>query len=308
MTDIKQEVVGKWPGIFSSLGVDVGTGKHKPCPVPGCAGTDRFRFTNENGDGGFYCNQCEPHAGDGWALLMKVLNINFKEAVKAVEDVIGGAVKTPINDSLQYNPERLRQLYKDSKPLTGNCMGSMYLKNRGLKTFPKTLRYLSNCYEPSTKTKMPAILATVSAPDSEALSLHRTYLKNGYKSDIKKCKLMMTPKKPLAGSAVRLFPATNQIGITEGIETAVAVHELFDIPVWAALSTSLLQAFEPPKGIENITIFADADNNYAGEKAAYNLANRLYLAGYAVGVRLPGKRGTDFLDVLNYTENKEKQP
>lgn len=292
--DIK-EATGKWPGIFSALGIDVGSGKHKSCPI--CGGKDRFRFDDKEGDGTYICGQCG--AGNGWNLLQKGLNIDFKEAVKVVEGIIGNVPKSKINNGLQYKPELLRQLYKDSKPLTGECLGSKYLKNRGLKTFPKTLRYLNNCYEPSTKTKMPAILATMSAPDSEALSLHRTYLNvGGHKADIENNKLMMTPKKPLKGAVVRLFPATNQIGITEGIETAIAVHELFNIPVWAALSTSLLQAFQPPKGIENICIYLDADTNFAGQKAAYSLANRLYLKGYAVGVEHP-PMGLDFLDVLN---------
>lgn len=300
--DIK-EATGKWPGIFNTLGIDVGTGKHKPCPL--CGGKDRFRFDDKEGDGTYICGQCG--AGNGWNLLQKSLGIDFKEAVKAVEGVIGNVPKSKINNGLQYRPELLRQLYKDSKPLTGECLGSKYLKNRGLKTFPKTLRYLNNCYEPSTKTKMPAILATMSAPDSEALSLHRTYLNaGGYKADIEDNKLMMTPKKPLTGSAVRLFPAAKNIGITEGIETAIAVHELENIPVWAALSTSLLQAFQPPKGIKNITIFADSDLNFAGERAAYTLANRLYLEGYAVGVKVPEQRGMDFLDELIYTEKTER--
>jgi len=141
---------------------------------------------------------------------------------------------------------------------------------------------------------------TSTAPDSEAITLHRIYLQTlGYKANLEKCKLNMTPKIPMAGGAVRLFPAFKEVGLTEGVETAIAVHEMFNIPVWATLSTSLLQAFEPPKGIENITIFADADNNYAGEKAAYTLANRLHLDGYAVGVKIPKHRGCDFLDELN---------
>lgn len=293
--DIK-EVVGKWLGIFNALGIDVGNGKHKPCPI--CGGTDRFRFDDKDGAGTYICGQCG--AGDGWTLIQKSMNVDFKEAVKAVEGVIGTARKTPINNGLQYKPELLREMYRDSKPLDGKCCGSLYLKNRGLKTFPSSLRFLSKCYEPSTKTKMPALLATFSAQDSEALTLHRIFLKEGgHKADIEKCKLTMTPKKPMAGGVVRLFPAIKEIGITEGVETAIAVHEMYNIPVWAALSTSLMVAFKPPKGIENITIFADADINYAGEKAAYSLATKLYLEGYAVGVKIPRKRGCDFLDMLN---------
>lgn len=303
--DIK-EAIGKWPGIFSALGIDVGTGKHMSCPI--CGGTDRFRFDDKDGTGTYICNQCG--AGDGWSLVQKSMNVEFKEAIRVVEGVIGTAQKTPINNGLQYNPERLRKMYKDSKPLTGECVGSLYLKNRGLKTFPTTLRYLPECYEPSTQTKMPALLATFSAPDSEAITLHRIYLhRSGSKANIEKCKLTMTPKKQMAGGSVRLFPAIKEVGLTEGIETAIAVHEMYNIPVWATLSTSLLQAFEPPKGIENVTIFADADDNYAGEKAAYILANRLHLAGYAVGVRIPKHRGCDFLDELTtFTEKHEGEP
>jgi len=299
--DIKERVRGYWPSILSSLGIKVRLdGKHGPCPV--CGGTDRARFDDLNGEGTWFCNQGHPEqSGDGFNLVMLCLGVGFKGAVKAIEGVIGECKKTPINNGLQYRPELLRQMYKDSKPLTGACLGSLYLKNRGLKTFPPTLRYLTECYEPSTQTKMPALLATFSAPDSEAITLQRTYLsQNGEKANLENCKLTMTPKKPMAGGAVRLFPATNQVGLTEGVETAIAVHEIFNIPVWATLSTSLLQAFEPPKGIENITIFADADDNYAGEKAAYTLANKLHLAGYAVGVKVPKHRGCDFLDELNW--------
>lgn len=293
--DIKERTRGYWSSIFSALGIPVGEGKHQPCPA--CGGKDRFRFTDENGDGGYYCNGCKP--GDGFDLVMKCLNTDFKDAVKAIEGVIGTAKKTPINNSLQYNPERLRQMYKESKPLNGNCLGSLYLKNRGLSVFPPTLRFLKECYEPATQKKLPAILATLSAPDSEAITLHRTYLsEDGKKASIEKCKLTMTPKRPMAGGAVRLFPATELVGITEGIETAIAVHEMYKIPVWAVLSTSLMISFEPPKDMKNIMIYADNDNNFAGMRAAYILAHRLHLANYAVGVKVPDQIGCDFLDEL----------
>jgi len=293
--DIK-EAVGRWPGIFAQLGVDVGTGKHKACPI--CGGKDRFRFDDKDGEGTYFCNQCG--AGDGWNLLQKVVGTNFKEAVKIVEGVIGQAGTVKINTGNKYNGQLLRQMYKDSKKLDGNCLGSRYLKNRGLKTFPPTLRFLPKCYEPSTKTDMPALLATFSAPDSEAITLCRTYLSpEGQKANISKCKLMMTPKKPMSGGVVRLFPAEKEVGLAEGVETAIAVYQMFNIPVWATLSTALMEKFQPPKGIENIIIFADSDINYAGEKAAYALANRLYLEEYAVGVEAPKSRGMDFLDELN---------
>lgn len=301
MGDIKTKTRGRWRGIYAALGISVGEGRHQPCPVPGCGGTDRFRLIDENGEGTWFCNQGHngKQAGDGFSLVMLCLGVDFKGAVEAIEGVIGTTKKTPITDTLQYNPERLRKMYKDSKPLDGKCLGSQYLKNRGLSIFPPTLRFLKRCWEPDTKTNMPAILATFSAPDSEALTLHRTFLSpDGKKADIDNCKKILTSKKPMAGGAVRLFPAEKLVGITEGIETAIAVHELYNIPVWATLSTSLMISFEPPKGMDNIMIYADNDINFAGLRAAYILAHRLYLANYAVGVMVPETPGYDFLDVL----------
>ena len=301
MDDIKELVKGCWGSIFNNLGISVGNGRHQGCPVcsPGDPTSDRFRFIDEFGTGSWFCNQGHngKQAGDGWDLLMLCLDVDFPGAVKMVESVIGKAKKTPINNGLQYKPELLRQMYKDSKPLDGLCLASQYLRNRGLKTFPPTLRYLPECFEPSTKTRLPAMLATFSAADSEAITLQRTYLKaGGYKADLDHCKLTLTPKKPMSGGAVRLFPATVDVGLCEGIETAIACHERFDLPTWAVLSTSLMVAWEPPPGIQNILIFADNDQNYAGQKASYTLANKLYLKGYSASVEVPAKAGTDFLD------------
>jgi len=297
--DIQERTRGRWIGIFKALGIAFREdGRHSGCPICGPGRNNhRFRVDDDLGSGSWICTQCG--SGNGFELVKRCLNVDFQGAIKAIEGVIGECKKTPINNGLQYNPDRLRKMYKNSSPLDGKCLGSQYLMERGLRTFPPTLRFLPECYEPSTKTNIPAMLATFSAPDSEALTLHRTYLsQDGRKANIDNPKLTMTPRKPMAGGAVRLFPATEAVGITEGIETAIAVHELYNIPVWATLSTSLMISFEPPKGMKNIMIYADNDLNFAGVKAAYTLANRLYLADYAVGVQVPEQPGYDFLDVL----------
>lgn len=305
MRDIKNRTCGYWMSIYQSLGISVGDGRHTGCPICGSGNNNhRFRMDDKDGAGTWICSQCG--AGDGFSLIMKVLTVDFKGAVEAVENIIGTCKKQPINNGLQYNPERLRALYKNSKPLTGNCLGSDYLKSRGLSTFPATLRYIRECYEPSTKEKLPAILATFSAPDGEAITLHRTYLSlTGNKADIENPKLTMTPKKEMKGGAVRLFPATDTIGVSEGLETAIACHEsLNGWPVWATLSTSLMVAFEPPAGIKTVIIFSDNDKNYAGQKAAYTLANKLVLKNFTVDVQVPETPGNDFLDELLQTRGE----
>ncbi len=87
VTDIREHARGSWRSIFEVLGIDVGTGKHRHCPV--CGGKDRFRFDDKDGGGTWFCNQCDPHAGDGFALVMNVCGCAFPEALRLVTDVLG---------------------------------------------------------------------------------------------------------------------------------------------------------------------------------------------------------------------------
>ena len=53
-------------------------------------------------------------------------------------------------------------------------------------------------------------------------------------------------------------------------------------------------------GVTKLTIFADNDANFAGQSAAYTLANKLTLSNPKVSivVHVPEKENTDWLDVL----------
>lgn len=75
MTDfktVKAAASGRWPTIWSALGVrDLPRlGRHAPCP--GCGGRDRFRCLPEDADNGAWiCGQGgTPTGGDGFALLV----------------------------------------------------------------------------------------------------------------------------------------------------------------------------------------------------------------------------------------------
>ncbi|WP_408034222.1 toprim domain-containing protein [Thiorhodovibrio winogradskyi] len=52
------------------------------------------------------------------------------------------------------------------------------------------------------------------------------------------------------------------------------------MPVWATGSASLLACWEPPAGVEHVTIWADRDHSGTGERAARRLAKRLQDLGY----------------------------
>lgn len=301
---IKQDCQGKWPSIFSALGVEVGQGRHTCCPVcsPGDQKSNRFRFSNETGNGEWYCNQCSPHAGDGIALVMNVLGIDFKTCLEELAKIVGTVEATPYQKERKVSPEYLRKIIKSSTKMSENDVSHNYLKNRGLNTIPQDVWTSLKCFEPETKQNKYAMLSVFRSQEGEALTIHRLYLsQDSEKLKIDSPKKMLPPLKPMAGGAVRLFnPEGKILGIAEGVETAIAVHESMNIPCWAALTANLLESWEPPKGIERVCIYADNDKNFTGQKAAYALANRLFLKNkLIVYVEIPEMEGYDFLDEMN---------
>jgi putative DNA primase/helicase len=104
------------------------------------------------------------------------------------------------------------------------------------------------------------------------------------------------PGKPVSGAAIRLSPAGVCLGIAEGIETAIASSQIAGMPVWSCISAHGIETFEPPVGVTSIVIFADNDESFTGQKAAFSAAHRLDQRGIHVDVRIPPKVG-DWLDV-----------
>lgn len=298
--DFKAASNGRWPGIMSNLGIDVGTGKHKPCPI--CGGTDRFRFDDKDGTGSYFCNQCG--AGSGVNLVMGALALSFPDAMKKVSEIVGAVEVGQGKPKPNYDVKKmLNDLWADSKPLCGSDTVSKYLHNRGLVIEPMNVRYCEGCYESDTKEKYNAMVALVSCSDGTNGAIHRTYLQDGKKADLKAPKKLTPNVNPLSGGAVRLFPLEYKIctgdtvGVAEGIETAIAATQLFEVPTWAAIGTSMMEAFVPTKGIKRVVIFGDNDSNFAGQKAAYILGNRLISQGYVVDVEIPDDIG-DWADQL----------
>ena len=60
----------------------------------------------------------------------------------------------------------------------------------------------------------------------------------------------------------------------------------------------MMRKWEPPAGVEHVTICADNDKNRVGQDAAEALAVRLRAMGIDVHVRVPPVPGTDWNDVL----------
>ena len=146
---VKRDVIGRWDGIYQALGIEVGDGKHTACPV--CGGKDRFRCDNKEGKGTWYCSQCDPHSGDGWALVQKILNIDFKEAMEQIGGILGSVEKKPLPKEMEGSREILNKVFGASAPAKDGDYVSRYLKSRGLTALPPALRCSSACWCSETK-------------------------------------------------------------------------------------------------------------------------------------------------------------
>ena len=124
--------------------------------------------------------------------------------------------------------------------------------------------------------------------------IHRTFLLDDGSGKAPPGKKMLGT---MAGGCVRLNPIgpDGDLGIAEGIETALSAQAIFGVPTWAALSADGLRRWQWPAGVGRVTIFADAGE--AGVQAAEALADRLRIAGIANQILAP-LHGDDFNDDL----------
>lgn len=300
MNPVREVARGRWPGILSALGLadSFMTGKHGPCPL--CQGKDRWRWDDKDGRGTYFCSGCG--AGDGVQLAMGITGLSFKDVAQRIEQLAGvvrqaaGKPGRTDDDKLQA----LRRVWKESRPLQCNDEVMHYLAGRGLRCYdlPGAIRYHPGLSyrDDATAGTYAAMLALVAGPDGKSMSMHRTYLQDGRKAPVSAPKKLMQGL-PISGGAIRLTPVSEVLGIAEGIETALASAQLFEVPVWSCISAQGVESFDPPAGVKEVLIFADNDANFAGQKAAYAAAHRLTLKGYEVEIHAPPAVG-DWLDVL----------
>lgn len=201
----------------------------------------------------------------------------------------------------QHDPcptaELARRLWHESTPARGTIV-ERYLAGRGLRLpgpppdDPRVIRFHPHCPrrspdEDGRTEHHPAMVALMTNPlTGKPCGLHRTFLlPNG--SD----RLRDRKGKAMLGEAgvVRLSrddDVTFGLGIAEGIETSLSVMQRFGWrPVWAATSAGAIRTFPVLRGLEALTIFADADS--AGVNAARACAMRWREAGCEVRIVAP---------------------
>ena len=295
---------GRWAAILPTFGLPIArlNGKHGPCPICG-QGKDRFRFDDKEGRGTWFCSQCG--AGDGIAFVQKMRGVDFRGAAELIEPLIDAAPARTAAPTISEDDKRrwCNEAWAGARPVVGDDPVGRFLRARaGVLTYPAVLRChpaLDHRDEAGRVTRHPAMLAIVTAPDGKPANLHRTYLTaDGSKADVEEPRRMMPGEIP-PGSAIRLAPVPEELGIAEGIETAFAAAALFGIPTWAAVNAGMLAKWVPPAKVRRVVVFGDNDLGFAGQAAAYTLARSITGRRLAeVEVRIPEQVGDDWNDVL----------
>jgi putative DNA primase/helicase len=301
MSEIREAARGRWHEILPAFGISSQYLKNKHGPCPMCGGRDRWRFDDKEGTGTFYCSQCG--SGDGFMLLQKFSSEGFLNLSKQVEKIVHTSTKQPRqqNDA-RMTPEqalaRCKTIWDKAEPVTEGSPVGKYHLNRFGRIFDRPSIRSGRMFHPDERREIPVMICKISDWGGKPANLHLTFLDHhGRKARVSPQRKILQGSVP-EGGAIRLARGGASLGIAEGVETALSAEMLFGIPVWSAINTSILTKWAPPSGVEEITVFADNDLNYAGQSKAYALANRLSLKGFKVSVRVPPEPGQDWNDVL----------
>jgi hypothetical protein len=189
-----------------------------------------------------------------------------------------------------------RYLWSESYPSSGT-LAETYWRARGLSPpLPPAIRLHGLMKHRESDSRWPAMIAAVEHATLGHTAVHLTYLNPLDATS----RVTIEPRKraigPVKGAAVRLAAAGPVLAIAEGIETAASVQQIYQVPVWAALSASGIENVVIPPVVRELIIAVD--NDPRGLKAAHCAARHWYALGKTVRLIYPPTAKRDFNDVL----------
>lgn len=186
--------------------------------------------------------------------------------------------------------QRLRATWSETVPLNHPKARAVrrYLEARALGDVlhnpPKVLRaHPGLSYWDATRDMgtFPAMVALFHGAAGSPVTLHVTYLR----SDGCAKAPVPSPKKILGvpvrgatrGGAIHLYePSEGVLGLAEGIETALSLRLIENVPVWAAFCADNLARVRLPGDLRELHISVDQDESGKGQQVAIDLARRVY--------------------------------
>jgi hypothetical protein len=282
---------------FHALGIHISTTARGEIRTtcPQCSDTrrkKRDRCLAVNLDTGkFLCHHC------GWKGHMQS------------EQTPGAIQERPAPEPNEKHRLALQRTWDEAAPLLPGDPVTRYLASRGLSlppnAWPPALRYHAALPyygdDGRYKGRYPAMVAKVVDATGKPVTLHRTYLTaDGRKAPVPKVRKLMsaTLDGATSGGAIRLYRLGEILAIAEGIETALSVRLMTQLPVWAAGSAGAIGNLMVPPDVQLVVICADHDAKpEAFAIGAQKLAQRLVQEGRRAKILVPEQVGTDWNDV-----------
>ena len=290
-------VKGREWEVLAHYGIRQTGSKHTDCPI--CERKKKFRLNEHNGDVMYIC-VCG--AGNIFKLLMQTTGLDFKYLANEIDQIIGstGNYQAPIVPRRDYEKE----LFTHWRTLNSVKKTSVerYLQSRGIYRLPARAMKVSG---DDSKSVMYCVATN---DQGNPVITHQTYLEGDSKAQIEVPKRTSKVDRERdsvidESIAVRLFNVQTCLGISEGIETALAAHQLYECVVWATMNSNFMKKFRAPPGVEHLIVFADSDKNGTGHAAAFGCAHSNIMAKNdvkKVTIRWPDLG--DFNDVLQETQ------
>ncbi|MBB6122917.1 DUF7146 domain-containing protein [Sphingobium subterraneum] len=192
--------------------------------------------------------------------------------------------------------QRALDLWDSASPLAGTP-AEHYLRRRSIILSPSALRF--HRWTPLGRRKRavfrPAMLAALHERE-RLVALQRTFFDP---DEPRRARDLGNPRRMLGRpgqGAVVLAPATDTLGLAEGIETALSAILLLDIPVWATLGNERLAHIAIPDTVTRLILLPD--NDRGGRMGAAKAAEAYAMPGRTIETLWPPQGFNDWNNVM----------